>query len=177
MRLNVDGGEFNDYDTGSTIDGGSFAEPADTALEAMRAFVGRFPYAELFGDLAIDYADRIPDTAGLFPSGLVEVRRTSDVLGNVTVENQYNFALYTVMSKAPGDDAGATLNAEWVQAFQEWVQEESVMGQAPAFGDEPRTERITAQNGAIYSADPEGVAVYAIQISVSFKRQYEKKGW
>ncbi|MBR3385871.1 MAG: hypothetical protein IKG69_11830 [Atopobiaceae bacterium] len=176
MRIDVDGGEFNDYATGSIIDGGSFAEPADTALKAMRAFVWRFPYAELFGDLSIDYTDRIPDTAGLFPSGIVEVRRRSDVLGNVTVENQYNFALYTVMSKAPGDDAGATLNAEWVQAFQEWVQDESVMGQAPTFGDEPRKERITAQNGAIYSADPEGVAVYAIQISVSFERHYEK-GW
>lgn len=174
MRMNVSGGEFNDYSTGTVIDGGSFAEPADTALEAMRAFVGRFPYAELFGDLSIDYADRIPDTAGLFPSGLVEVRRTRDVLGNATVESQYNFALYTVMSKAPGDDAGATLNAEWVQAFQEWVQEQSVAGQAPAFGDDPRRERITAQNGAIYSADDEGVAVYAIQITVSFTRHYER---
>lgn len=174
MRMNVSGGEFNDYSTGTVIDGGSFAEPADTALEAMRAFVGRFPYAELFGDLSIDYADRIPDTAGLFPSGLVEVRRTRDVLGNATVENQYNFALYTVMSKAPGDDAGATLNAEWVQAFQEWVQAQSVAGQAPTFGDEPRKERIAAQNGAIYSADAEGVAVYAIQISVSFTRHYER---
>lgn len=148
-----------------------------TALDKMRSFVAGFPETDVLEELAIDYADRIPDTAGLFPSGLVEVRRDRDVLGNVTVANQYNFALYTVMSKAPGDDAGATLNAEWVQAFQEWVQEQSVTGQAPTFGDEPRTERITAQNGAIYSADPEGVAVYAIQISVSFTKHYEKKGW
>jgi len=148
-----------------------------TALEKVKAFVASYPGADVLADLAIDYADRIPDTAGLFPSGLVEVRRVPDVLGNVTVVNQYNFALYTVMSKAPGDDAGATLNAEWVQAFQEWVQEQSVLGLAPTFGDDPRQERITAQNGAIYSADAEGVAVYAIQISVTFTKRFEKKGW
>jgi hypothetical protein len=59
-------------------------------------------------------------------------------------------------------------------AFQEWVQEQSVLGLAPTFGDDPRMERITAQNGAIYSADAEGAAVYAIQISVSFTRRYER---
>ena len=174
MRRDFDAGEFNDYQTGAAVDGGSFAEPPDTALGKMRAFVGAFPYADVLAELAIDYADRIPDTAGLFPSGIVEVRRTKDLLGNVTVENQYNFALYAVMSKAPGEDAGATLNAEWVSAFQEWVQERSARGLAPTFGDEPRKERMTAQNGAIYSADPEGVAVYAIQISVSFTRHYER---
>lgn len=148
-----------------------------TALEKVKAFVASFPGADVLAELAIDYADRIPDTAGLFPSGLVEVRRVTDVLGNVTVVNQCNFALYTVMSKAPGDDAGATLNAEWCMAFQEWVQEQSVLGLAPTFGDDPRQERITAQNGAIYSADAEGVAVYAIQISVTFTKRFEKKGW
>lgn len=144
-----------------------------TALERMRSFVESFPDYDLSG-LSIDYADRVPDCAGLFPSGLVEISRRSDILGNVTVEDQYNFALYTVMAKAPDEDEGATLNAEWQMAFQEWVQEQSVRGLAPAFGDEPRTERITAQNGAIYSADPEGVAVYAIQIAARFTRHYQK---
>ena len=145
-----------------------------TALETMREFVASYPGMDVLAGLAIDYADRVPDCASLFPSGLVEVRRTKDVLGNVTTDNQYNFVLYTVLGKAPGDDEIATLNAEWVQAFQEWVQERSALGLAPTFGDEPRRERITAQNGAIYSADPEGTAVYAIQISVSFTRHYER---
>lgn len=145
-----------------------------TALEKMRDFVASSPGADALAGFAIDYADRIPDTAGLFPSGLVEVSRHCDMLGNRWTENQYNFALYTVLTKAPGEDAGATLNAEWCMAFQEWVQEQSVLGMAPTFGDEPMTERITAQNGAIYSADAEGVAVYAIQISVSFTRRYER---
>lgn len=145
-----------------------------TALEKMRAFVAGFPDTDVLANLAIDYTDRIPDTAGLFPSGLVEVRRTTDLLGNVTTQNQYNFALYAVVGKAPGDDWIATQTQEWLMGFQEWVQEQSVRHLAPTFGDEPRSERITAQNGAIYSADPEGTAVYAIQISASFTKRYER---
>ena len=142
------------------------------ALETMRAFVESYPDSGALSSFAIDYADRVPGCAGLFPGGLVEVRRRTDLLGNVTVENQYNFTLYTVMAKAPGEDDGATLNAEWQMAFQEWVQEQSARHLAPTFGDEPRTERMTAQNGTIFSADEEGVAVYVIQISASFKRFY-----
>lgn len=144
------------------------------ALETMRRFVASYPGADILSGLAIDYADRVPDCASLFPSGLVEVRRRTDLLGNVTAENQYNFVLYTVLGKSPGDDAAATQNAEWQMGFQEWVQEQSARGLAPAFGDEPRAERIVAQNGEIYAADDEGTAVYAIRISVSFTRHYEK---
>jgi hypothetical protein len=145
-----------------------------TDLEKMRAFVASYPDADVLGALAIDYTDHVPDCAGLFPNGLVEIRRRTDVMGDVTVENQYNFALYTVMAKAPGEDEGATLNAEWLQGFQQWVQEQSARGLAPTFGDEPRRERMTAQNGAIYSADGEGVAVYAIQLSATFVKRYER---
>lgn len=144
------------------------------ALETMRGFVASYPGADMLSGLAIDYADRVPDCASLFPSGLVEIRRRTDLLGNVTTENQYNFALYTVLGKSPGDDAAATQNAEWQMGFQEWVQEQSARGLAPTFGDEPRAERIVAQNGEIYSADDEGTAVYAIQIAVNFTRHYER---
>jgi hypothetical protein len=145
-----------------------------TDLEKMRAFVASYPDADVLGALAIDYTDHVPDCAGLFPNGPGEIRRRTDVMGDGTVENQYNFALYTVMAKAPGEDEGATLNAEWRQGFQRWVQEQSARGLAPTFGDEPRRERMTAQNGAIYSADGEGVAVYAIQLSATFVKRYER---
>jgi hypothetical protein len=108
----------------------------------------------------------------LFPNGLVEVSRNYDILGNASVVNQYNFALYTVMEKAPNEDEGATDNAEWTLAFQQWVQAQSVRHLAPTFGDEPLTERMTAQNGAIYSADDDGTAVYVIQLSATFTKNY-----
>ena len=168
----LDGGTFLDDPDEAMADGGSFEVEGATALDKMRELVASYPGADVLSGLSIDYADRVPECASLFPSGLVEVRRRTDIPGVVTVENRYNFALYTVLTKAPADDDGATYNAEWVADFQEWVQEQSARRMAPTFGDEPRSERITAQNGQIYSAQDEGVAVYAIQLSVSFVRHF-----
>lgn len=145
-----------------------------TPLETIRAFVASYPDADILSTLAIDYTDQIPDMGGIFPQGLVEVSRVTDIIGNTTVTNQLNFALYTVLTKAPEDDAGATYNAEWVLDFQQWVQEQSVMRLAPTFGDDPLTESITAQNGEIYSSPTDGVAIYAIQISVIYQKKYRR---
>jgi hypothetical protein len=141
-----------------------------TALEKMRAFVASYPDHDILARLDVDYTDKVPNAAGLFPSGLVEVSRTRDILGDVTVENQLNFALYTTLEKFED----GTDNAEWQLAFQEWVQEQSALGLVPAFGDEPRTERIQAQNGQLYSADEEGTALYAIQISVNYTKKIRR---
>ncbi len=145
-----------------------------TPLEMMRAFVGSYPDADILSTLAIDYTDQVPDMGGIFPQGIVEVTRRYDLLGNATATNQLNFALYTVLGKAPEDDVGATYNAEWQLGFQQWVQEQSSLRLAPTFGDEPLTESITAQNGEIYSAEAEGVAIYAIQISVTYTKKYRR---
>ena len=146
--------------------------PEQTALEKMRGFVESYPNADVLGELSIDYTDNVPNNGGLFPSGLVEINRRRDLLGNVTVVNQYNFALYTVFEKSADEDAGATLNAEWLMDFQQWVQAMSVTRQAPVFGDEPRMEQIVAQNGTIYSAEDEGTAMYVIQISATFTKYF-----
>ena len=145
-----------------------------TPLETMRAFVASYPDADILSTLAIDYTDQVPDMGGIFPQGLVEVSRVTDLLGNVTVTNQLNFALYTVLTKAPEDDVGATYNAEWVLDFQQWVQAQSVTHAAPTFGDEPWSESITAQNGEIYSTPTDGAAIYAIQISVMYRKRYRR---
>lgn len=148
--------------------------PEQTPLEKMREFVASYPDADILSSLKIDYTDQVPDMGGLFPAGLQELVRNTDLLGNVTVTNQLNFALYTVLSKSPEDDVGATYNAEWLLGFQQWVQEQSVLHLAPAFGDDQIIERIMAQNGEIYSADAEGVAIYAIQISVVYEKRYRR---
>lgn len=145
---------------------------ADTALEKMREFVASYPDADILDALTIDYTDQVPNNGGLFANGLVEIRRRRDIVGNTSVENQYNFALYTVFDKSPDEDEGATINAEWLMGFQEWVQEQSIRGLAPVFGDEPQSERISAQNGTIYSAEGEGTALYVIQLSVTFIKNY-----
>lgn len=143
-----------------------------TALEKITAFVRSYPGADILQDFRVDYTDQIPANGGLFPSGLVEISRKADLFGNVTVTNQYNFGLYYVFEKAPGDGAGAAVNAGWVMDFQEWVQEQSARGLAPVFGDDPKRERITAQNGVLYSAEDEGLATYLVQLSVQFMKQF-----
>ena len=145
-----------------------------TAIEKIRDFVKSYPGAEAIQGFHIDYTDQIPFNGGVFPSGLVEVSRVRDILGNTTVTNQYNFGLYYVFVKSPGDDVGAAENADWVMDFQEWVQKQSISGAAPTFGDEPRSETITAQNGVLYGADEEGTAMYMVQLTVQFKKYFRR---
>ena len=130
---------------------------------------------DILGQFQVDYTDQISGISGVFPSGLVEISRTSDILGNVTVENQYNFGLYYVFRKAPGDDTGATINADWIMDFQEWAQAQSITGKTPVFGDVPNMESIVAQNGVLYEATDEGLATYMVQLSVRFIKKFEVK--
>lgn len=144
-----------------------------TALEKIREFVESYPNHTLIQDFHVDYTDKVPFNGGVFPSGLLEISRKRDILGNTTVTNQYNFGLYYVFEKAPEDDVGAAQNADWVMDFQEWVQAQSCMRTAPVFGDEPWNESITAQNGVLYDADEEGTAMYMVQLTVQFTKRYE----
>ena len=146
-----------------------------TSLEKISGFIRQYPGADIFRDFHVDYTDQIPSSGGVFPSGLTEISRSRDILGNVTIVNQYNFGLYYVFEKSPGDDIGAMENADWLMDFQEWVQEQSVFGAAPTFGDDPKSETITAQNGVLYDADEEGTAMYMVQLTVQFKKIYEVK--
>lgn len=143
-----------------------------TDLERIREWIKTYPKHDIIADFLVDFADKIPGGGSIAPAGLVEVSRKTDILGDTTVENQYNFGLYYVFYKSPEDDVGATYNAEWVMEFQKWVQEQSVRRLAPTFGDEPAGERIQAQNGVLYAADEEGTAVYMVQLSVRFTKNF-----
>lgn len=144
-----------------------------TDLERIRQWISTYPGMDRLQNTWIDYYVAEPDNGSIAPAGLVEISRNEDILGNVTVENQYNFGLYYVLTKAAGDDEGAATNAEWIMGLQQWIQEQSVRRLAPTFGDEPATERIQAQNGALYSADEEGTATYIVQLTIHFKKIYE----
>lgn len=146
-----------------------------TPLEKIREWLNTYPGHNILAEFRVDYTDQIPANGGVFPSGLEEIARVTDIFGNTTVENQYNFGLYYVFEKTPGDDAGATINADWIMEFQEWAQAQSIAGAAPVFGDVPSDERIAAQNGVLYDATDEGLATYMVQLSVRFKKNYEVK--
>lgn len=142
-------------------------------LERIRRWVSQYPGASRMHGMKVDYFSPNPDNGSIDPSGLVEISRNEDILGNVTVENQYNFALYFVFLKAPGDDRCATDNADWLMDFQRWVQEQSIRKQIPVFGDNPARESVRAQNGALFAADEEGTAIYSVQLSFNFIKIYE----
>ena len=65
-----------------------------TDLEKIRGWIATYPDFNILERFQVDYTDQLPANGGLFPTGMVEVNRTEDILGNVTVENQYNFGLY-----------------------------------------------------------------------------------
>ena len=142
-------------------------------LETVRSWLATFPQFDVLSGFQVDFTDKSPCTGGILPDGLVEVSRKRDIVGNVTVTNQYNFGLYYVFEKAPNDDAGAEKNADWIVDLQEWVQEQSAAGTAPVFGDDPREERITAQNGTLLQADEEGTGTYVVQLSVRFIKKFK----
>lgn len=147
-----------------------------TALEKIRDWISTYPGFTALSTFQVDYINKIdPGSGSIAPSGLVEINRKRDILGNTTIINQYNFGLYYAFEKAPGDDLGATINADWVMGFQEWVQEQSAKGLAPTFGYETHTEQISAQNGVLYEVSADGVATYMVQLSVQFKLRFERK--
>lgn len=142
-----------------------------TALESIKQWISSYPGHDILSSFQVDYTDQIPANGGIFPSGLVEVERIEDILGNFTVVNQYNFGLYYVFPKDSGDDVGAAMNADWIMDFQEWAQEQSILGSVPQFGD--RTTSVKAQNGVLYETDEEGTATYMVQLSLTFEKKYE----
>lgn len=145
-----------------------------TDLDKIKNWLATYPGFDILGNFQVDYTDQIPSNGGIFPSGLVEISRREDILGNITVENQYNFGIYYVFPQSPGDNIGSQSNANWIMDFQRWVQEQGIRGFAPTFGNiDTHLEKIQAQNGVLYDADPEGLATYLVTLSVRYKTFYE----
>lgn len=139
-------------------------------LEKIRIWLSTYSATEQLQSLVIDYYAPQKDSS-IRPAGLAELSRSENVLGKVTVENQYNFGLYYVLRS---DSTGETdPNAEWILGLQRWIQEQSVRRLAPTFGDEPEAERIYAHNGALYATNEDGTATYILQLTIHFTKYYE----
>lgn len=144
-----------------------------TDLEKIRNWLLTCPETERLQSFRVDYLTRDPESGSIRSSGLTELSRTEDLLGNVKVENQISFGLYYVLNKSAEDDAGTQDNAQWVLSLQQWVQQQSIQHLAPTFGDEPQKERMTAQNGALYAENENGTATYLVQLTANFTKFYE----
>lgn len=142
-------------------------------LKKVREWLLTYPKPDPLLDLQVDYYAAQPENGSIAPSGLVEISRAEDILGNITVRNQYNFALHFMLLKPVDGDAIATSNAEWLMDLQRWVQEQSIQKKAPTFGDVPQTETIKAQNGELTWADEDGTGIYTVLLSIDFTKKYE----
>lgn len=126
-------------------------------------------------DWHVDYTDQVPSCGAVFPQGLQEIERRTYITGAVCVTNQSNFGLYFTFAKSAGDDEGAKINADWVNDFQHWVQEQSTHGLAPNFGDAEESVIARAQNGVLYEAEAEGTATYMVVLSLRYTKTYESE--
>jgi hypothetical protein len=142
-------------------------------LEKIRNWLKSYPGKLPVQKLRVDYFSERPDDGSIDPSGLIKVSRTTDIMGNITVENQLNFALYFTLLKSPEDDQGAAENADLLLNLQQWIQDQSLRRKTPNFGDDPGAVEIKAQNGALHLSDEQGVGIYTVQLSVNFIKYYE----
>lgn len=145
-----------------------------THLETIRNWIMTYPEIDKILGLGVDYYSEKKQQSSLSPAGLQEISRKEDILGNVTVENQYNFSIIFAFNKSPDDDAGATENAEFLLGFQQWVQDQSIRRLVPTFGDDPKSETIKAQNGELTYDDLDGTGYYTVLLSINFKKIYKE---
>ena len=139
-------------------------------LDKVRQWVCTFPLWEAGRLLFIDYMEGVPGAAGLYPGGLEVVSVKTDVLGGVRMRCRYHFALYRA-GTAEGDGA----DARWLEAFQSWVMEQSALGLAPRFGDEPGNERIVAEKAGLKDGSVPGTGIYTVKLTAQFVKYYEKR--
>ncbi len=145
-----------------------------SVVEKVRAWLNTCPYMDTFSDgIHIDWTAPGAGTFGIMPTGCTTVQDVEDVMGNRTVRKQYSIALY-----ARGwtvDDVARLENTDFLDTFQEWVEEQQAMGCTPKFGDNPDEERITAQNGMLFALSENGqTGLYQIQIEITYDKQFER---
>ena len=134
-----------------------------TELELLSAWLQTFPLWDT--DTQIDLTDAVPGSTGLFPKGLQELSRREDVLGNLAVRCRCSFLLRRCA--CPGEDS-----ARWLLDLQNWVMEQERLGLTPKFGDDPKTERLRAQEGKLKNSFQTGSGLYTVQLTAEFTKLY-----
>lgn len=135
-----------------------------TELEKMRDFLLSYPDWEAGKLLHIDRCDGGEN--GLFPQGVEEIARKTDVLGNTKVYARLKFTLY----RSAGERAE---DAAWLLGFQKWLAEMSIRGKTPTFGDVPSEERLKAEKGHFDRVRGNG-GLYAVTLTAEFVKIYEE---
>lgn len=129
-----------------------------SALEKLQAWLSAYPHWNGY-----------PARICILPKGLEEISRREDVLGNALVGCRCYVTLFWEMESA-GDD---TENARRLLEFQNWVQEQSILGLAPKFGDVASEERIRTEKGGYTPAAQ--IVTYTATLVADFMKGYAVK--
>ena len=138
-------------------------------LQVIQNWLVTFPLWKPGVPLYVEFTDAQSVCGGLFPLGVEEVGKTTDVLGNTTVTCRAQFELRMVM---PGPD-GVGENARWLLSLQQWVQAQSQAGNAPRFGDVREAEWIRAEKARLTQLRKPGKGMYAVRFTAQYKKIYE----
>ena len=137
-----------------------------THLEKMKQWLQTCPH--LAGEMLVDYVEDRPDCTGLFFQGMEELSRRKDILGNCWIACRYRFTLQRKVLF----QQDMTAEAQWLLAFQNWVQEQCLLGLAPRFGDEQAEETILTQKGGLQGVSSRGIATYTVTLIADFVKVY-----
>ena len=107
----------------------------------------------------------VPDSLGAFPRGLEVVQQQRDILGGCRQVCRLTLELGRV---CPQDEAAA----QWLMELQSWVLEQSALGLAPRFGDEPARERIVAEKAGLKDRTVPGTGIYTVKLTAQFVKHY-----
>lgn len=113
--------------------------------------------------LWVDNTHYIPGSAGLFCEGLEEISRKQDILGTVKVINRCRFTLDWVMSTAMDPQVAADM----LLSLQSWVQQQDLLGLAPALGKNTHWKAEAGKRREITDA-------MTVIYTVSLTAQYEE---
>lgn len=138
-----------------------------TALEKIRDWLKTYP--KWNETLYVDYTAAMPGNTGVFPQGVQELSRRQDVMGNVTVQNRLSFNIMRITVGQQDKEA----QAAWLMDFQDWVQQQSMSGNAPTFGDLPAREKLWAEQGKLKGTSQTGTARYTVRLIAEFTKKYE----
>ena len=121
-------------------------------LEKLRQFLLGFPGLQ---ELSADFTQDGPGNSGLFPAGMAELDRHTDLLGNVQVTYGCLFTLYKRMQ--PGQDS-----AQWLLEFQSWLA--------------MQTNAVQVQKAKIQEESRLNCGLCTVSLVVSVQKEYIKEG-
>ena len=127
-----------------------------SALEKLQTWLSTYPRWEGY-----------PVKICVLPKEMKEISRRGDVLGNALVGCRYYVNLFWEMTGQGEDEK----NARCLLDFQNWVQEQSVLGLAPKFGDVPASERIWTEKGGLTAGAQ--IVTYTATVVVEYMKIYE----